>query len=134
VPAALLPTTTKFDEATGQVYTERIAPIQCADDRDWVHWLYRQHVFSPQSAAGDDQIDEIWEDDDEDIRVGARSLKETAIGCILRNIVDLKLEMIEDLPITVRYQLWDAIKKRLVYLNPTCHRKPHQTSEIDADF
>lgn len=112
VPIGLLPTTNKFDEATGQVYTETIVAIQRSDDHNWVHWLYRQCVFRLQPTASGDQIDEISQGDS--TQVGGRSLKETAILCILRNIVDLKLEMIEDLPSTVKYQLWDAIKKRSV--------------------
>lgn len=110
--------TTKFDEATGQVYTETTAAIQCSDDSDWTQWRYRQTTVGSAPAGGNDQELQINDARPSKInpRVGPRSLQDCAIRCLLQHISDVTVEMIDSLPLTVRYRVWDAVTRRLVGL------------------
>jgi len=86
----------KYNESTGQVYSERIYAIQSSDDR---YWAYDGRLAVRKRERG---------------FLGSRSLQDAAIECILQNITDITLEAIERLPIHVVQRIWDEAKKRLV--------------------
>src|SRR3954447_6832738 len=127
--------TQKFDESTGQIYTEKIAAVQTTDDRNWArkgHLVagpsYRDDVLytdylkewekgtTARQDLGDYRkyIDEVTNSRVKRLK-GARSLQDSAIECILKNISDITLEGIQCLPHQIVRQIWYAVKKRLVH-------------------
>lgn len=111
----------KFDESTGQVYTERTAPIQCSDDSNWTQRPHCQGIFG--LAKEDTTLDEMLPNDEETLIVdrpkGARTLRDSVIRYIVRNILDITLEVMVNLPQQLIRLLWDAVKEALVYLSPS---------------
>lgn len=123
----------KFDESTGQIYTESIAAIQTTDDRNWArkgrlvarpsyrdNVLYADYVKAwGKGTTGQDlgeyrqYLDELKNSRSKGLK-GARSLQDSAIECILENISDVTLEGIQCLPHQIVRQVWYAVNKRLV--------------------
>lgn len=93
----------KFDDTTGQVYTETTASIQSADDQNWTRRTLAAELQdclkSPKRGS-----------------MGARSLQTAAFDTVLQYISDVTLEALECLPIQVVRRLWRAVNKRSVYL------------------
>jgi hypothetical protein len=112
----------KFDEETGQVYSETTASIPTSHDRNWFR------LPSTPTAEADFR-------DGQDYRrsfhcgnslekprakrsmsaKGVRSLQETAIECIIHNISNVTFEVIEYLPNQLVQRIWHEAKRRSVY-------------------
>jgi hypothetical protein len=115
----------KYDESTGQVYTESTVSIQNSDDQFWTRQTrvvvgpdYRDsddgtnlRQAGSSLAAYQDYLDEV-----KNTRVrgrkGARSLQDCAVDCILNNISDVTYEGIACLPDTLVRRIWHAVNKR----------------------
>jgi hypothetical protein len=124
----------KFDESTGQVYSESTASIQDSDDRYWTRQT--RVVVGPDYRDSDDGISfsgasggstesetslgayRDYLDALKNTRVrglkGARSLQDCAVDCILNNISDVTFEGIACLPTTLVRRIWHAVNKRSV--------------------
>lgn len=120
----------RFDEATGQVYTETTAPIQTSNDLEWTRqtvvairpeWIDLKHVQSLESLK-EEQFEEdlgSYRRDLDNVRnsrirgfKGARQLQDVAVECILQNINDVTFEGLEFLPIQLVRRIWHAVNKR----------------------
>lgn len=107
--------TSKFDKSTGQVYTETTAAIQCSDDRNWTQEKYSQAYITDEFGLAN----HLWEfrrDATASRKGKSRTLKDIAIQCIVRNISDATLELINCLPSELRRQVWDALKESIAAL------------------
>jgi len=118
----------RFDETTGQIYTEVTTAIRSSDDRDWdrnsrlvAGPAYRSIEDCEENAKSWKQPGDLDEyhaymDNVKNSKVrglkGSRSLLDAAIECILQNISDITLEGIECLPLQIVRQLWHAVNKR----------------------
>jgi hypothetical protein len=117
----------KFDEATGQVYTETTASIQSADDRDWT-----RRTLGPSWRDSEDEL-QLTHSSQEGLKdyreylhsvkspkarrfKGVRSLQATSFEIVLQHISDITLEGLECLPVQVVRRLWHAVNRRSVYL------------------
>lgn len=131
----------KFDEQTGQVYTETTAALTSDTDRDWLHqapsrvnWDDFEVPRVRDDASGRLAIirdvilkkkkrDRIFKANKEAFIAafrkrkvkGPRSLADLALETILRNVRDLDIEMLDEVPIRLLELIWDHIKHRLVY-------------------
>lgn len=103
----------KFDESTGQVYTESTTAIQRSDDRNWTQW--HQKIAVPTCNDADYTRGEVDPGQTPNSR-GAQSLQASAIRCILQNLSDLTVELLESLPIHLIRRIWDGVIRTLVYL------------------
>lgn len=118
--------TFKFDEITGQVYSERTAAIQISDDGNWTQWhnIVALPAFdgTPRCDGGKRVSDlRHYEELSDDMRTqkgrsrnGARSLQHSAIESILQNISSVTLEGIEYLPVHLARRIWHAVNKKFV--------------------
>jgi hypothetical protein len=101
----------KFDEATGQVYTETILSILSSDDRNWtrnrlvVHEKYEKDFIGYEEPLNGTKIS---------ASKGARSLQDIAIECILRNIPDITQEHLQYLPSELLDRVWFEVNRRSV--------------------
>jgi hypothetical protein len=124
-------TNQKFDESTGQVYSETTAAIQSSDDQGWDRisrvvrgpsyrddQLYEEYVKNWDKSKAPENLGEYqrYLDGVKNSKVrglkGARSLQDAAIECLLQNISEITLEAIECLPNQIVRQLWHAINQR----------------------
>ena len=104
--------TSKFDKSTGQVYTETTAAIQCSDDRNWTQEKYSQVYITNEFGLADHL--RMFRFDAIASRKGKkRTLRDIAIQCLVRNISDATLELINSLPSEIRRQVWDAVKESI---------------------
>lgn len=123
----------KFDESTGQIYTEKTASIQISDDRDWP-WQtpvvamsdirdtvdYYEYLKAVEMGRSVESLGEYqaYLDRLQSFRVigfrGARTLQNSAIECILENIEDITLEVIQCLPRHIVRRVWHAVNQRSV--------------------
>lgn len=121
----------KFDESTGQIYSEIIAPIQSSDDQGW-HYRSRivvgpsyrdNHLYEkylrkwgktqhPATLGEYQRYLDGFKNSQAIGSRGARSLQDAAIECILQNISDITLEGIACLPIHIVRRLWHAVNQR----------------------
>jgi hypothetical protein len=121
----------KYDESTGQVYSETTAEIQGADDRNWTN---QTHVVAgPDYRWSDESTAFFCDSDEKEVNIGAyhdhldglkntrlkrfkgaRSLQDAAVECILHNISDVTLEGLACLPTPLVRRIWHAVNKRLV--------------------
>jgi hypothetical protein len=120
----------KFDEATGQVYTETTAAIQTANDLDWTRqtvvaigpdWRDQEElalIDAWKSGQSEENLGGFhgYSDSVRNSRIigfrGARSLQDVAVETILQNITDITLEGMECLPIQLVRRIWHAVNKR----------------------
>ena len=121
----------KFDEATGQIYTEETASIRTSDDRDWTRLApriakpltqdrgdYNEYLRVRETGSSVSSLAdyEAYLDRLETFKVlgvkGARSLQTSAIECILENISDVTLEGIECLPRHIIRRVWHAASNK----------------------
>jgi hypothetical protein len=122
----------KFDESTGQVYTENTLSIQNSDDQYWARQT--KVVIGPEYRDSEDNVsfsEASGESRDSEASLGAyhdylnelkntrirglkgaRSLQDCAVDCILENISDVTFEGIACLPITLVRRIWHAVNKR----------------------
>jgi len=120
----------KFDELTGQIYTETTTAIQSSDDSNWTRKC--RVVLGPTLRDSEDYAEQVksWGSSDDlsehqkhldnvknskvNGRKGARSLQDATIECIIQNISDITLEGINCLPIQIVRRIWHAVNQRLV--------------------
>jgi hypothetical protein len=122
----------KFDESTGQVYTESTASMQDRDDQLWTRQSkvvvgpdYRDSDarVSFSEVSGDSRDSEAnpgayheYLDAFKNSRVrglkGTRSLQDSAVDYILNNISDVTYEGIACLPTSLVRRIWHAVNKR----------------------
>ena len=122
----------KFDESTGQIYSETTATIPTSDDRDWYRdsrivkrakYLdveqYNRYVKKLDNGRASLARHQKGLNGLKNSRIrgfkGARSLQHAATECILKNISDITLEGIECLPISVVRRLWHAVITRYAF-------------------
>ncbi|KAG9241005.1 hypothetical protein BJ878DRAFT_522917 [Calycina marina] len=124
-------TGTHFDKESGQMYNETTMTIQKRSDRGWdrcgklvVGPSYRAiedygvYLKKRQSRkdAGDLGQYRHYMDSVKNCKVrsqvGARSLQDAAIECILKNVADITLEGIECLPVQIVRRVWHAVNRR----------------------
>lgn len=101
----------KFDEATGQVYTETIVSISSGDDRNWTR---NRRVVRERYEKDFVGYEEPPNDTNTGASKGARSLQDIAVESILRNLSDITLEHLECLPSQLLDRIWFEVNKRLV--------------------
>jgi len=89
----------KFDEASGLEYTETTAPIRILSDSGWNN---RADLFYHAHRTQSDDIPDL---------IGTRSLEDTAISLIARNISDIKFEAISFLPIRLIQKIWTTLSQ-----------------------
>lgn len=136
-PSATPSSHQKFDEATGQVYTETTVAIYTANDLDWSRqtvialgpdWREQEEVALVEAwrASQSKGIDletlgsyRAYLDNVRNSRIrafrGARSLQDVAVETILQNINEITLQGMECLPVQLVRRIWHAVNKRLVY-------------------
>ncbi|TVY24523.1 hypothetical protein LHYA1_G006905 [Lachnellula hyalina] len=124
----------KFDEATGQVYTETTTAIETANDLDWTRrtvlaigpdWREQEEVAlieawrASQNKGVDPEILGSYRgylDNVRNSRIwgfrGARSLQDVAVEAIVQNITEITLEGMECLPVQLVRRIWHAVDKR----------------------
>lgn len=119
----------KFDQSTGQVYLETTASFPISDHRDWDRDSrivgdadYEDNegidAYIERLAAGKKHADKYWgclselEESRNRGSKGARSLQESTIEYVLKNVSDITIEGIERLPHPIVQRLWDAITMR----------------------
>lgn len=124
----------KYDDSTGQVYSESTTAIQTSDDSNWTSQTrlvvgpeYRDedeaHNFVPtneiESSIGayHYHIDGLKNTRIRGLK-GPRSLQDSAIECIIQNISDCTLEGIACLPPSLVRRIWHAVSKRYSYMIP----------------
>lgn len=92
-----------FDQGTGQVFTESYSHAYSEND---VQWIYRpQKALRPSSErSGSRALQEHT--------IGARSLQDHAIECVLKNVTQITREGIACLPVEVVSQIWERICER----------------------
>ena len=100
--AQVMRVTDRFDEATGQVYSEMIASIPSSCERNW----HAQEIL-PMGTMKAHRLRPSK---------GSRSLRDTAIQCVLRNISDVTQEVISHLPNSIVQLLWNELDTRYVYV------------------
>ncbi|KAG9230424.1 hypothetical protein BJ875DRAFT_472267 [Amylocarpus encephaloides] len=122
----------KFDEASGQVYTELTASILSEDDHEWTRQT--RIVVKPEYRDFDDPGGFLDNSDENEANLGAyheyldglkntrvrglngaRSLQDIAVDCILNNISDCTLEGISCLPISLVRRIWHAVNRRCTF-------------------
>ncbi|TVY40884.1 hypothetical protein LOCC1_G006488 [Lachnellula occidentalis] len=124
----------KFDEATGQIYTETTAAIDTANDLDWTRrtvlaigpdwreqeevalvdaWKASQHRGVDPETLGSYRgyLDNVRNSRIWGFR-GARSLQDVAVETILQSITEITLEGMQWLPIHLVRRIWHAVNKR----------------------
>jgi len=119
----------KFDEATGQVYTETTASIQSTDDRDWTRrtlgpgWRDSEDELQLKMSSRSQESLKDYREYLHSVKSpkarrfkGVRSLQATSFESVLQHISDVTLEGLECLPIQVVRRLWHAMNRRSVYL------------------
>jgi hypothetical protein len=120
----------KFDDQTGQIYTETTSMAATQPDDDWHH----------RSRCSGEWIESDWRDDfaiakraplvkvspkttsntrnprtlNASGKLGSRSLVETAMESILQKVKDLSIEVLQDMPPILLQKVWDQIRARLV--------------------
>lgn len=85
----------KYDDDTGQVYSETTTAIQISDDRNWA---YTSAVRKKDTGCQE----------------GARSLQDVAIECLLGNLSAVTMDVIEPLPLHLVARIWQEINRRFV--------------------
>lgn len=89
----------KFDESSGQVYTETTVSIQSTADRNWSHEL---HIKPLKTRSGKARCK------------GSRSLSNLATDGIIDNLGDLTLEWVQELPQHLKLRIWELANERSV--------------------
>jgi hypothetical protein len=117
----------KFDEETGQVYSETTASIPSSHERNWFRLPsttcaevdfrdnqdYRRSFQSDLSVNCGNSLKEPRAKRSMSSK-GVRSLQETAIECIIHNISNVTSEVIEYLPNQLVQRIWHEAKRRSV--------------------
>ncbi|PVH76033.1 hypothetical protein DL98DRAFT_518262 [Cadophora sp. DSE1049] len=93
----------KFDESSGQMYTETTISTQSNEERDWT----RPHRMSLKSVKHQPRPQK-----------GTRSLVDSAIETILENLIDLTFEGVDCLPKKLVLRIWILASER--YIIPFC--------------
>lgn len=125
----------KYDDSTGQVYSESTTAIQASDDSNWTSQT--RLVVGPEYRDDGDAHSFVSTTDENESNIGAyhhhidglkntrirglkgpRSLQDSAIECIIQNISDVTLEGISCLPPSLVRQLWHAISRRYFDMIP----------------
>ncbi len=96
-PVALPAGHLKFDESSGQMYTETTVSTQSREERDWT----RSHHMILKSAKHQPRPQN-----------GTRSLVDSAVETILKNLLDLTLEGVDCLPKTMVLRVWNLASER----------------------
>jgi hypothetical protein len=118
----------KFDEETGQVYSETTLSIPNSHDRNWFRLPstptaevdfrdeqdYRRNFQSDLSINCGNSFKKPRAKRSMGAK-GVRSLQETAIECIIHNISNVTFEVIEYLPSQLVQRIWHEAKRRSVY-------------------
>ena len=119
----------KFDEGTGQVYSETTASIPTSHDRNWFRLPptdvaeadfrdrrdYSRDFRSDLSMNCGDNLKKPKSKPSTSAKA-VRSLQETAIECVIQNISNITFEAIEYLPNPLVQQIWHEANRRSVYL------------------
>lgn len=137
----------RFDEQTGQVYTEKTAAATNDLDRDWVFDVRTGMDVSYYDATDasarrpNNQVRDMirvfkqrGDLQDEQRRAskvisktyqitGARSLVDVALDMILQKLDDLTMELLSDLPVVLLQRIWEETKKRS-FTTPMITEKP----------
>ncbi|CAL3971664.1 hypothetical protein PZA11_004981 [Diplocarpon coronariae] len=89
----------RFDESSGQIYTETTISMQSREDRDWSQRIrHKPLALDPHYGA---------------VRaMGSRSLRDTAIETIVGSLADLTLEWVEELPLHLKCRIWKLANER----------------------
>lgn len=111
----------KFDESTGQMYSEITAAIQSTDDGNWHSQAInltddscaeaRSWQNSPSTRA-DRRAHQQSLNCVNSAGRGTRSLQESAMECILKNISDVTLEVLKYLPSVILKRIWQTLISR----------------------
>lgn len=100
----------KYDEASGQVYTETSVPVT-SSDRDWT----RQRRVA-RETRGRDHVgcDPAYGTKPRGFRPskGVRSLQDIAIDATLANLGNITAEYLESLPLPFLDRIWDEVEQR----------------------
>ena len=107
----------KFDEITGQVYTETNVPIPSSSDLDWV----RLHVVKEQFEQ--DHLGYAAHETNIRPQKGVRSLREMVMETTVDNLAIYTAEYLAMLSTTVLKTLWDEVNRRLV-IYPSLYLEP----------
>jgi hypothetical protein len=119
----------KFDEETGQVYSETTASIPSSHDRNWFQLPptttakvdfrderdYGRGLRSELSVNCRDSLKKPKTKRSRSAKA-VRSLQETAIECVIQNISNVTFEAIEHLPNQLIQRIWNEANRRFVYL------------------
>jgi hypothetical protein len=119
----------KFDEGTGQVYSETTASIPTSNDRNWFRLpptAIAEADFRDERDYGMGFQPELSMNCGDSLKKprakrsrrakAVRSLQETAIECVIQNISNVTFEAIEYLPNQLIQQIWHEANRRSVYL------------------
>jgi hypothetical protein len=119
----------KFDETTGQIYTEETASILSADDQNWTRQshvesdyrdYYRGYADEWTSPFRSEESREIQHGHVGEVKIsrvglrGAGPLQDHAIDCIVQNISAITLELVQFLPTSLLLRIWHAVVERSV--------------------
>ncbi|CZR57544.1 uncharacterized protein PAC_07433 [Phialocephala subalpina] len=87
----------KFDDQTGQMFTETTVAMPAQSD---INWPYRTGLAASPISAGR--------------RKGARSLVAIALETIMQNVTNLTFDVLEPLPRRLLQQVWEQVRQRSV--------------------
>jgi hypothetical protein len=104
----------KFDEATGQVYTETIVAIASENDLNWTEKRCQTRERYEKDFVGYQESLGRARDSSPGASKGARSLQDMAIESILGNIHRIDLDYLGTLPSSLLDRVWFEVNRRSV--------------------
>ncbi|SZF02082.1 unnamed protein product [Blumeria hordei] len=100
----------KYDEKTGQVYTETQVSFWGSSDKDWE---YRTHAMPYVDSLSTTEIQNAPKNGIKKVKQkGSRSLQLTTLDTIIANVSDLSLQSLELMPLKLVEFLWNTIVQK----------------------
>ncbi|EKD14216.1 CBS domain-containing protein [Drepanopeziza brunnea f. sp. 'multigermtubi' MB_m1] len=90
----------KFDEGSGQMFTETFVRAQSSADRNWSRLLRPRSIITSDAQNNKRRIR------------GSRALRDLAIDSIVENLGDLTFEWIQELPKHLKLRIWALARER----------------------
>ncbi|RDW63981.1 hypothetical protein BP5796_10483 [Coleophoma crateriformis] len=105
----------RYEEATGQIFTEHIVPMQTSSDEGWTKQepvIPRPSYASQDSRTVKRSRTEQVKPTSSGVRRGAKPLTDTVIEFLVRNLEQLTTEALECLPRPIVQRVWQEASTR----------------------